>query len=291
MTQLDRRAVLSLLASTLLSYGAAQSLRHAEAGPLPPVPLFPEPGESIEVLAQDAPVPYVPPLPGMQLRSWRIEESALELYTMAQRPAMLGPSLLLFDYAYIGKPQRGARGLLESYRGGLTLAGWMVEVLPQNRLIAHYLKRGRSLWLRLHAEGSVLHVALWDPAARARSEALREALQKGGATIYGITFELNKAILRVPESEPILRQIVALLVQDAALKLEIQVHSDDSFKNIYSHSPTRNRAETLRRWLIQHGIEPSRLTAQGYGETVPVASNKTPEGRARNRRVTLIKRP
>lgn len=291
MTHLDRRAVLSVITAALLSYGAAQSIRRAEAGPLPPVPLFPEPGESIEVLAQDTPVPYVPPLPGMQLRSWRVDESALELYTMGERPATLGPSLILFDYAYIGQPQRGARGLLASYRQSLTLAGWQVAALPQSRLIAHYVKRGRSIWLRLHTEGSVLHLALWEPAARARPEALRDAIQKGGATIYGITFDLNKATLRIPESEPILRQILALLTQDPALKLQIQGHSDDSFKNIYARSPTRDRAETIKNWLLQHGIEPNRLTAQGYGETVPLASNKTPEGRARNRRIALIKQP
>jgi hypothetical protein len=251
---------------------------------------FQPPGETIEVLAPDAPVPYVPPLPGMQVRNWRIDEAALELYTVGARPATLGPSLILFDHAYPGRLLRGARGLLDGYRQGLTRAGWQVEALPGNRLLALYNKPGRCLWLRLHAEGSTLHLALWEPAARARLEALREAIQKGGATIYGITFEYNKDILR-PESLPILQQIHALLVSDPALKLEIQAHSDDSFRNIYSHSPTQRRAQTIMTWLIHQGIEPVRLVARGYGETVPVASNKTPEGRARNRRVMLIKRP
>lgn len=290
MTQLDRRALLFLLTSSLLSYGATQSIRRAEAGPPDPAPLFEKPGESIEVLAPDAPVPYVPPLPGMQLRNWRIDEAALELYTLGERPATLGPSLVLFDYAYIGRPLRGPRGLLDSYRQGLTGAGWQVQALPGSRLLAHYNKPGRCLWLRLHADGATLHLALWEPAARARPEALRDAMKKGGATIYGITFEFNKAVLR-PESIPVLKQIHALLVSDPALKLEIQAHSDDSFKNIYSHSPTQRRAQTIMTWLIQNGIEPVRLVARGYGETVPVASNKTPEGRARNRRVTLIKLP
>lgn len=290
MTHLNRRALLSSFTLALLASGAAQDIRRAEAVPRDPVPLFPEPGESIEVLEKDAPVPFVPPLRAMHMSNWRVEETALELYTLAGRPAVLGPSLVLFDYGYNGKPFRNARGLLDGYREGLVRAGWQVELLPQSRLIAHYLKRGRCLWLRLHAPGRMVHVALWEPAARVRSEALRDALQKGAANIYGIMFELNKDVLR-PEALPVLQQILALLVADPALKLEVQVHSDDSFKNIYSHSPTQRRANTIVSWLVQHGIEARRLVARGYGENVPVASNKTPEGRARNRRVTLIKQP
>lgn len=286
MTQLNRRALLL----ALLSCGAAQGIRSAGALPLDPVPVFPEPGESIEVLTPDAPIPFVPPLRGLQLRNWRIDEQALELHTLAGRPAVLGPSLVLFDYSYLGKPLRTARGLLDGYREGLTRAGWQVGALPPSGLLAHYARRNRSIWLRLHAKGSVVHLALWEPAARVRAESLRDALYKGGATIYGIAFELNKSVLR-PEAFPILQQILALLVQDPALKLEVQAHSDDSFQNVYSHSPTQRRAQTLVTWLIHKGIEPSRLVARGYGETVPVASNKTPEGRARNRRVTLIKLP
>lgn len=121
---------------------------------------------------------------------------------------------------------------------------------------------------------------------------LRDALAKDGhVAIYGIAFAINKADLRLAEAEPILRQILALLLENPALRLEIQVHSDDSFRNVYGRRPTQDRAQTIMRWLIAQGIAPARLIAKGYGETQPLASNHSAAGRARNRRVELVKLP
>lgn len=129
-------------------------------------------------------------------------------------------------------------------------------------------------------------------ASPSEPDGLRTALSREGrATIYGIVFELGKDRLRLPASEPLLQQILKLLQDDPALKLEVRVHSDDSFRNIYGHRPTQRRADEIVRWLIVHGVAPARLVAKGYGETQPVAPNRTPEDRARNRRVELVKLP
>ncbi len=151
------------------------------------------------------------------------------------------------------------------------------------------------LWAFLctvRAPPAAMAVTLWEPAAHLQPALLREALgQKGRVTLYGVICELNKDSLRLPEAEPVLRQILTLLQETPALKLEIQVHTDDSFRDVWGRSPSRNRAQEIVRWLIFHGIAPARLVAQGYGESKPVASNLTPEGRARNRRVELVQLP
>ena len=49
------------------------------------------------------------------------------------------------------------------------------------------------------------------------------------------------------------------------------------------------RAESVRRYMVEHGIDPSRLTAQGYGETRPIESNQTSQGREINRRVEFVR--
>jgi hypothetical protein len=59
-----------------------------------------------------------------------------------------------------------------------------------------------------------------------------ELARKGRLTVCGILFELNKDYLRLPEAEPVLRQILILLQNTPALKLAIQVHTDDSFRDI-----------------------------------------------------------
>lgn len=273
---------------------AFQSPRPAAAAATSPLPSFAAPGEVIEDLPPGQPLPYLPPLPGMRVGSSGRDALAVELVALTGRSVRLGPPLLRLDYVYPDKPRLTARQITAAYRQALLQAGWKVDSVPGTAavLVAQYAQRGRSLWIKLHAEPGVVHVIGWEPAAHVQSAALRQALtQQGQVTIYGIAFEINKDQLRLVEAEPILRQILTLLQNWRELRLEIQVHSDDSFRNVYGRRPTYDRAQRIAGWLIAHGIDASRLAAQGYGESRPVASNRTAEGRARNRRVELVRLP
>jgi outer membrane protein OmpA-like peptidoglycan-associated protein len=118
---------------------------------------------------------------------------------------------------------------------------------------------------------------------------LRDALEKDGKVIlYGILFDLDKASLK-QDSDKQLQHIVTLLINNPDLKLEIQGHTDDQGSADYNLDLSMRRAETVESYLSLFGIEPGRLVARGYGETQPVASNDTEEGRAENRRVELVK--
>lgn len=285
-----RSAQMSLLHATLL--GLMLQTAPAVAATLSPPTLSP-PGEAIEVLTPDQPLPYLSLLPEMQVENFRIDGNAVDFLPLPERQGTLGPGPLRLDYVFTGKAHRGPRQVLELYRKALLQTGWTANAVPGAAaiVVARYLKNGRYLWLKLQADAKALHVTVWEPAAHVQAAVLRDALEKkGSAVIYGIAFELNKEYLR-PEAVPILRQILTLLQESPALKLQIQVHSDDAFRNVYARRPTYARAKTLVQWLIEHGIDANRLTAQGYDAEKPVDSNKTPEGRARNRRVELVKLP
>jgi OOP family OmpA-OmpF porin len=71
--------------------------------------------------------------------------------------------------------------------------------------------------------------------------------------------------------------------------LEVQGHTDDQGADEYNMDLSQRRAETVIAYLGLFGIDTSRLTPKGYGETAPVAPNTTEEGRAQNRRVELVK--
>lgn len=284
------------LASLLVWASVTRLSPEALAAPAPPraLPSFPAPGEVSEVLTPDQPLPYVPLLPDLRVEHWRLDSAVLEPLPPALRLAYIGPPLLRLDYVYGGRSRLTARQLTDTYRRALTQAGWELSALPgaPADAIARYTRNGRALWLKLHGDPVALHLALWEPAAHVQAAILREALaQKGQVIVYGILFELNKDYLRLPEAEPVLRQLLALLQGTPKLKLEIQVHTDDSFRNVWGRSPSRNRAQEIVRWLVTHGVAAARLVAQGYGESKPVASNRTPEGRARNRRVELVELP
>jgi len=120
-------------------------------------------------------------------------------------------------------------------------------------------------------------------------KALKEALDKDGRVIlYEILFNYDKAILK-QESDKQLQYILTLLLENPGLTLEIQGHTDNQGEDDYNLALSQQRAETVRRYLALFGIPAEQLTAKGYGESQPVDTNDTEEGRAKNRRVELVK--
>lgn len=118
---------------------------------------------------------------------------------------------------------------------------------------------------------------------------LKQALEEEGKVLlYGILFDLDKANLK-QESDKQLQHIVTLLVNSPDLRLEIQGHTDNQGSPEYNMDLSRRRAATVADYLKLFGIDPARLVAKGYGESQPVASNDTEDGRAKNRRVELVK--
>lgn len=90
----------------------------------------------------------------------------------------------------------------------------------------------------------------------------------------------------LPNSEPLLLEVADAILRNPDLELvEIQGHTDNRGDHQVNMKLSQQRAESVRRWLVQHGVEPARLTAKGYGPTRPVAPNITAYNRARNRRV------
>ena len=99
-------------------------------------------------------------------------------------------------------------------------------------------------------------------------------------------FETGKADL-LPESSTVLDELVAYLVRKEDEKIEIGGHTDNVGTAKNNLVLSEARANTVRTYLLNKGIDPARVTAKGYGFSVPIASNKTAEGRAQNRRTEV----
>ena len=110
----------------------------------------------------------------------------------------------------------------------------------------------------------------------------------GRVAIYGIYFDTDKADLK-PESQPTLDEITKLLKQDAALKLYIVGHTDNVGAFDYNVSLSERRAAAVVKAITSQGVAASRLRAAGVGMLSPVAPNDSDQGRAKNRRVELVK--
>lgn len=102
-----------------------------------------------------------------------------------------------------------------------------------------------------------------------------------------IQFESGSARI-LSESDTTLDGIVKVLQDAPYLKISIEGHTDGEAGDEFNLDLSRERAVAVRKYLESKGIDSSRLTSTGYGETRPIDTNRTPSGRARNRRVEFI---
>ena len=111
-------------------------------------------------------------------------------------------------------------------------------------------------------------------------------MQKAAAIAKSIYFDLNSSKLQRRSYGP-LDELVQILKDNPSYKLAIESHTDNSGTNDYNQKLSNNRSATVMRYLVSKGIDASRLTATGFGEETPIATNDTPDGRALNRRSEL----
>jgi outer membrane protein OmpA-like peptidoglycan-associated protein len=126
-----------------------------------------------------------------------------------------------------------------------------------------------------------------DVVADAASMA-RDIASSGKVALYGIYFDTGKTDIK-PESEPAIKEIANLLQQNAALKLYVVGHTDNVGSLDSNMDLSRRRAESVISYLVaNYKADAGRLKGYGVGPLAPVASNKTDEGKAKNRRVELV---
>jgi outer membrane protein OmpA-like peptidoglycan-associated protein len=111
----------------------------------------------------------------------------------------------------------------------------------------------------------------------------------GRYIVRGILFDTDSDVIK-PESGPVIKQIARGLTTDPSLKLLIEGHTDSVGDAAHNMDLSKRRAEAVKSVLVsQFAVDASRLTSAGLGSTKPVDKNDTPQGRAQNRRVELVK--
>ncbi|RPI03269.1 MAG: OmpA family protein [Ignavibacteriae bacterium] len=134
---------------------------------------------------------------------------------------------------------------------------------------------------------SVLEIALMKQEITANE--MLDALNKDGFIALNILFETGKSVIQ-NESSPIVDQIFELLTSDAALKISIEGHTDNVGDAAGNKKLSQDRAKAVMDALTVKGADKTRMSFVGWGQEKPVADNRTDEGRARNRRVEIVKK-
>lgn len=157
-------------------------------------------------------------------------------------------------------------------------------------------KSGREYWIQVSTGAIPLRgevVVLEKQAMESRlafldAAAMKRKLDAEGRVALYINFDLDAATLR-PDAAPVVEEIARLLQSDPALKLSIDGHTDNSGSAGHNRTLSQQRAQAVRDALVARGIQADRLSANGFGPDRPLADNADEDGRAKNRRVELVK--
>lgn len=157
---------------------------------------------------------------------------------------------------------------------------------------------GKEWWIQvstgaipLHGEVVVLErQGMTSKLAFIDAAAMKKALDADGRIALYINFDVDKATLR-PDAAAVVAEIHRLLSNDPALRLSIDGHTDSTGTADRNRALSRQRAEAVQAALVARGIAADRLQAQGFGPDQPLADNATEDGRAKNRRVELVRLP
>ncbi len=155
-------------------------------------------------------------------------------------------------------------------------------------------KDGGITWAKMVASSGEYTLEIIDekplvPVLSFGAEELKKALDaEGRIAVYGINFAVDSDRLQLG-AEKVLSEFVKLMSLYPDLEIEIQGHTDNTGTAQHNLDLSGKRAETVKQFIVLYGIESSRLVSKGYGLTNPIESNDTEEGRAKNRRVELMK--
>ncbi len=120
------------------------------------------------------------------------------------------------------------------------------------------------------------------------ASAMKKAIDTAGRVTLYINFDLDKATLR-PDAQPIVAEIGKLMDSDPTLKLSIEGHTDNTGTPAHNQALSTSRARSVLGALVGLGIDPARLQSKGFGQDKPLTDNGSEDGRAKNRRVELVK--
>ena len=152
----------------------------------------------------------------------------------------------------------------------------------------------RWVGLEISDQGGAIQMRIIEVAAMKQkvefsSSEMLDALNKDGfIALNGLLFDTGKDAIQAP-SEPLLQEIHTLLSSTPELRLSIEGHTDNVGTASSNAALSTRRAEAVKAWLVGKGIAATRLSTQGFGDTRPIGDNRTEAGRARNRRVELVK--
>lgn len=183
-----------------------------------------------------------------------------------------------------------------NYENAIKKIGGKVSAEYVNQIYLTLKKDNSFFWVIVNAsnEGDNYELTIVEKKQMAQEVVadakifLKDLKSTGHTSVYGIYFDTDKADIK-PESKTAISEIAKLLKENPSLKIYIVGHTDNTGTLEHNLKLSKERAENVLKELVEkYSISRDRLNAQGLGPLSPVSSNKTEEGKAKNRRVEIV---
>lgn len=192
-----------------------------------------------------------------------------------------------------GAEAPGKLHVLRNFGEAVKQAGGTVLFEKHDNASFRLEQDGKEIWVRLQsaANGAYYYLYIIEKAAMTQEVKVNpvlDALDATGKAVVYITFDTGSAAIK-PESNPIISDIQNMLTKRPNLRISIEGHTDDTGATEGNITLSEDRAAAVKARLVGLGIAAERMTTAGRGQTQPIADNGSEDGRAKNRRVELVK--
>jgi outer membrane protein OmpA-like peptidoglycan-associated protein len=195
-----------------------------------------------------------------------------------------------------GKSDQSGLAVVRNYETALKkIGGTVADIDPQRWVNGQVVLGGRPIWVQAEKGNGKIWIRIVEKAAMQQhivadaASFANDLKATGHVAVYGILFDTGRSEVK-PESEQAIGEIAGLLKADPSLKLYVVGHTDGVGGVTANLKLSQERAEAVLQALVnRHGIAATRLLAFGNGPFAPVAPNDAEDGRAKNRRVELVR--
>ena len=197
-----------------------------------------------------------------------------------------------------GANEQSGLAVVRNYENAIKQAGGTVVASDSKRWVNGKIPvDGKEVWIQAESGGYLVWLRIIEKQAMTQhivadaTSFANDINRTGHTAVYGIYFDTGKSVVK-PESKPALDEVAKLLKSDPNLSIWVVGHTDSVGKVDDNMRLAQARADAVAAELVSaHGIPGARLKGYGVGPLSPTAGNDTEEGRAKNRRVELVKQP
>lgn len=239
--------------------------------------------------------PLVTRMKGFVISSCESNFDSVDFYVGEDKTQTLeGRKTLINYYLPEGRETPSELQILRNYANAVKAVGGTVVYESDIYIALKIVKGTGQVWVAVEPANhgtaySLTILEIGEMTQDVTAGDMLAALNKDGRIALAIHFDTGKATIK-PESRKIVGEIAALLKTNPGLKVSIEGHTDNTGTPEGNKALSEARAKAVVEAVVGQGVEAARMSAVGWGQDKPVEENATEEGRARNRRVEVVKK-